>query len=91
MVWSLWPARVTSCLAAITVAPGQDRELRKKSIFQVDTVGALEYLASPLTKGTSGNDCSVQFFDNRIACDGPNAIPSHPGERVPFSDDARFP
>ena len=24
--------------------------------------------------GTDGNDCSVQFFDNRIACDGPNAI-----------------
>ena len=30
--------------------------------------------------GTSGDDCSVQLFDNRIACDGPNAIPSHPGD-----------
>ncbi len=41
--------------------------------------------------GTDGNDCSVQFFDNRIACDGPNAIPSHPGKWDLSSDRPQFP
>ena len=31
---------------------------------------------SPPARGTDGSDCSVQLFDNGIACDGPNAIPS---------------
>jgi hypothetical protein len=38
----------------------------------------------PLPRGTDGNDCSAQFFDNGIACDGPNAIPSRLGLGAPL-------
>ena len=57
---------------------GAGFERPKKVNLLVDTWRQLEYLAFPCKLGTSGYDCSVQFFDNRIACDGPNAIPSHP-------------
>ena len=62
----------------------------KKVNLLVDTLRRLEYLAFPRKTGTGGNDCSVQFFDNRIACDGPNAIPSHPGKWDLFSDRPQF-
>jgi hypothetical protein len=51
---------------------------RKKSIYWLTPDGLLSILLSPAKWGTGGYDCSVRFFDNRIACDGPNAIPSHP-------------
>ena len=58
--------------SARTISPKPTRTWESKKFhFFVDTLWTLEYLASPLLEGTSGSDCLVQIFDNRIACDGP--------------------
>ena len=71
--------RVNACPQRLLEGSRQSKraglESQKKVNLLVDTERTLEYLACPCKLGTGGNDCSVQFFDNRIACDGPNAIP----------------
>ena len=63
---------------ALRGSDGRGLRDQKKSIYLLTLKGLLSILLAPAKWGTSGYDCSVQFFDNRIACDGPNAIPSHP-------------
>ena len=75
----MWRLTAPNGLTLVRQGPYRPKRAGKKSPEKVnllvDTDRALEYLACPCKMGTGGNDCSVQFFDNRIACDGPNAIP----------------